>query len=73
MQSNLTPNLIFLIAQNPEQLHCYCDKMSVIQQSENSLCNTYLQNNIKSQVLQYFAAFVVILVNLMLEVPFPLQ
>eukprot|EP01036_Dinobryon_divergens_P028342 gene28342-37274_t len=53
--------------QNPDQLHCYCDPMGTIQQSGNSMCQTYLQDNIKAQVFQYFAAFVVIAVNLMLE------
>ena len=35
------------------------------------MCQSYLQDNIKAQVFQYFAAFVVIAVNLMLEVGIP--
>lgn len=54
--------------QNSDQLHCYCDKFGTIDQSQRSICQSYLQKSVSAQVLQYFAAFVVIVVNLLLEV-----
>jgi hypothetical protein len=50
-------------------LHCYCNSKSTFQQGSDALCRNYLQNNSYSQLLQYFAAFVVTIVNLALEVP----
>lgn len=55
------------VQQNSNQLYCYCNQFSLIQQSQNSYCSRYAKNTINSQVLQYFAAFVVILVNIMQE------
>jgi len=55
------------VAQNNDQVHCYCDQFGTIEQSQKSVCQSYLQKSIYAQILQYFAAFVVIVVNLLLE------
>lgn len=55
------------VQQNSNQLYCYCNQFSSVEQSQNSLCTQYLQKNIQSQVVQYLAAFVVIVVNILQE------
>jgi len=59
---------VLILQQNSDEVHCYCDKFSTIDQSQKSVCQSYLQKSIYAQILQYFAAFVVIVVNLLLEV-----
>jgi hypothetical protein len=52
---------------NPDQLSCYCDELSTIEQSQDHLCQDYLRKNIQSQTLTYFASFIVLLVNVAIE------
>jgi hypothetical protein len=55
------------IEENPEYLHCYCDQFNPIDQANNSLCKHYLQRNVQSQVLIYFASFVILMINYAME------
>lgn len=51
------------VDQNPSYLHCYCDQYDAIAQADDSYCKSYLQDTINSQVLMYFASFIVLVVN----------
>ncbi len=48
-------------------LHCYCDQFSTTEQAARSFCRNYLQDNVKAQVLTYFASFVVLSINVIIE------
>jgi hypothetical protein len=48
-------------------LHCYCDEYSTWDQSQDSYCQHYLEKNIESQVLIYFASFVILIINILME------
>lgn len=51
------------VTADPELLHCYCDQYSLIEQSENNLCKSYFTHNLRANILVYFAAFVVLVIN----------
>jgi hypothetical protein len=56
------------IKANKEDAHCYCDNLSPLDQAQDgSHCRHYLIKNIESQVLLYFASFVILLVNYLME------
>lgn len=55
------------IKENPTYTHCYCDQYSTLEQQENPHCKTYWRNNVNAQVLTYFASFIVLVVNSMIE------
>jgi hypothetical protein len=56
------------VTDNPEYLHCYCDPLTTFQQANDPLCRSYLRKTINSQVLMYFASFIVLLVNYLMTV-----
>ena len=55
------------VTNNPDQLSCYCDELTTIEQSKDEYCKKYLENNIKSEILTYFASFSVLMVNVAIE------
>lgn len=55
------------VEQNPDQLSCYCDELSTVEQSTDSLCENYLRKNVQAQLLTYFASLIVLFVNIMIE------
>lgn len=48
-------------------LHCYCDEYSTLDQSQDTYCQHYLEQNVESQVLIYFASFVILIINILME------
>lgn len=55
------------VENDPTLLHCYCDQLSPIRQSNDSLCKDYLERNINAQILTFFASLVVLMVNFLIE------
>lgn len=55
------------VEENPDQLSCYCDELSTVEQSTDPLCRNYLRKNVQSQLLTYFASLIVLLVNILIE------
>jgi hypothetical protein len=55
------------VNENPDQLSCYCDTLSTIEQGTDKLCQDYLRRNVQAQVLNYFASVMVLLVNIAIE------
>jgi hypothetical protein len=51
---------------NPAYLHCYCDQFDAIEQAKDEHCREYLKKTVDSQVLTYFASFIVLLINFLI-------
>lgn len=58
---------IDFVAANPYYLQCYCEQFNTIEQARDPTCQHYLQNVIYAQVLQYFASFIVVIVNQVID------
>jgi hypothetical protein len=54
------------VNENPQYLHCYCDEYNELEQAKDELCRSYLKDQVNSQVLIYFASFMVLLVNFLM-------
>lgn len=55
------------VAANNKYLSCYCDELNSLEQAQDSTCDSYLRDRIEAQVLQYFASFIVLGVNVAIE------
>ncbi|KAJ1418322.1 hypothetical protein B484DRAFT_400519, partial [Ochromonadaceae sp. CCMP2298] len=55
------------VEDNEDMLGCYCDQLSTYQQGRDSLCRNYLRQSVQAQTFTYFASFVVLLVNVLIE------
>ncbi len=55
------------IDEHSNQLHCYCDQFTSTQQANDSYCRKYVQRNMSAQTLVYFASFMVLVVNTLIE------
>mmetsp|Transcript_27364 Transcript_27364/g.45898 ORF Transcript_27364/g.45898 Transcript_27364/m.45898 type:complete len:1511 (+) Transcript_27364:125-4657(+) len=62
-----TSEKIAWVDDNPDQLSCYCDELSTVNQLRSDTCSDYARQNISSQILTYFASFSVLLVNILIE------
>lgn len=52
---------------DPEILHCYCDGLSHFDQANDDTCKTYFEDYVQAEVITYFATFVVLCVNSLVE------
>eukprot|EP01038_Epipyxis_sp_PR26KG_P011622 gene11622-15564_t len=55
------------ITENPNDVHCYCNQFNALAQSRDPYCKHYVKQSINSQILQYFASLVVLMVNVLIE------
>lgn len=55
------------IEADKEILHCYCDQLTHFEQSSNEYCEKYFQDYVQAEVITYFATFVVLVVNTLVE------
>jgi hypothetical protein len=66
-ETDTTDQQTEFITAHPEYTHCYCDTMDTVQQSEDDYCHQYWRDSIDAQVLTYFASFVVLVVNSLMD------
>lgn len=59
-----------LVSQYSNDLHCYCDQFSPSSQATNPYCKTYATKATQVQVMMFFAAVIVLLVNSFMEYVF---
>jgi hypothetical protein len=52
---------------DPSILHCYCDSLPITEQTSDSLCKEYFEKIVRANVITYFASFLVVAINMVLE------
>lgn len=58
---------VAIVTQYDTLLYCYCQQFDTIEQASNAECTAYLSSTSQAQVLSYFASFMVLVVNNLIE------
>jgi len=58
---------VAIITEYPTLLYCYCQQFNTIKQASNAECSNYFTQSSEAQVLAYFASFIVLVVNSLIE------